>query len=137
MAGTNAPRAGGCLCGALRFEARGAPKWVAHCHCASCRRATGSPFTTFAGFRREDVTFLGGEPRRRRSSPGVTRGFCAECGTPLSYESERWPDEVHLYVCSFDAPAAFSPQAHVNMADSLTWLRLADDLPRHDRFQSG
>ena len=80
-----------------------------------------------------------GAPRR---SPRLASGTqdpvkWANISDHWYYESARWPDEVHLFVCSFDQPAAFSPQAHVNLADSLTWPRLADDLPRHDRFQSG
>ncbi len=34
---------GRCLCGAVEFEAQGAPKWVCWCHCESCRRHSGAP----------------------------------------------------------------------------------------------
>ena len=136
MAETDETRVGGCLCGTVRFEARGAPLWVAHCHCNSCRRTTASAFTTYAGYRPSDVVFTSGQPKRHRSSPGVTRGFCADCGTPLSYESERWPDEIHLFVCSFDDPDSLAPEAHVFTSESVTWLRLADHLPRHKATSS-
>ena len=131
MAETDETRAGGCLCGPVRFEAHGAPLWVAHCHCTSCRRTTASAFTTYAGYRPGDVVFTSGRPKKHRSSPGVIRGFCADCGTALSFESERWPDEIHLFVCSFDDPATFAPEAHVFTAESVPWLHLADPLPRH------
>src|SRR5262249_8230713 len=44
---------GGCLCGAVRYEIRGKPREVSHCHCATCRRAAGAPVVTWATYRRE------------------------------------------------------------------------------------
>ena len=131
MSATPAPRTGGCRCGAVRFEVLGAPLWVAHCHCQDCRRTTATAMSTYAGFQRSRVRWTAGAPAIFSSSPGVARGFCGRCGTPLSYEGARWPDEIHLFVCAFDDPAAFAPQAHVYAAEQLPWLHLADSLPRH------
>jgi hypothetical protein len=128
-----ATRTGRCLCGAVRFRAEGAPKWVAHCHCESCRRQTGSPFTTYAGYRTEAVAWTQGAPATHASSPGVTRSFCARCGTPLAFVGARWPGEIHLFVATFDDPAGFAPQAHVNVAEQLPWIHLADGLKRLPR----
>lgn len=133
-AGTDVVRTGRCLCGAVRFRATGAPKWVAHCHCESCRRQTGSPFTTYAGYRTPTVAFEGTPLSRYPSSPGVTRSFCPRCGTPMSFVGERWPDEVHLFLATFDDPNALSPKAHVNTAEQLSWIHLADGLPRYERI---
>lgn len=124
---------GGCQCGRVRFEAQGKPKWVAHCHCADCRRATASALATYAGFEKEKVRFVAGQPAGYQSSPGVTRRFCPHCGTPISYEGERWPTEIHLFVCAFDDPAAFEPTAHVYVSEQLPWLHLADGLARHQK----
>jgi hypothetical protein len=131
---TNDAGNGGCLCGAVRFQAEGPPKWVAHCHCRSCRRATGAALATYAGFAREKVTFVKGTPKSHASSPGVMRRFCGACGTPLSYEGQRWPDEIHLFVVTFDDPAGFAPQAHVNTAEQVPWLKIHDELPRYAAF---
>ncbi len=51
--------AGGCLCGALRYEARGAPLYMGHCYCADCRKASGSGFIPFMAFAARDLTFSG------------------------------------------------------------------------------
>ncbi len=126
-------RSGGCQCGAVRFETTGEPRWVAHCHCENCRRATAQAMATYAGFARANVRTVRGAPASYRSSPGVTRTFCSNCGTPLSYEGERWPDEVHLFACAFDDPATLEPQAHVYTAEQVPWLKLADALPRYAR----
>lgn len=123
-------RRGGCLCGAVRFVAKGKPLWSAHCHCESCRRATSAALATYAGYPRDQVVFTKQQPATYQSSPGVIRSFCAACGTPMSYESKRWPREVHLFLCSFDDPVSITPRGHVYVSEQLPWLKLADDLPR-------
>jgi hypothetical protein len=127
---------GRCLCGNIRFEAKGRRLWVAHCHCESCRRSTGAPVTTFVGFNKDQLTYTHGERKFYESSPGVRRGFCADCGTPMTYEADRSPDEVHLYISTLDEPGAFQPQLHVFHAERIPWVELNDDLPRHSGFSS-
>lgn len=123
---------GGCLCGNLRFELRGRRLWVAHCHCHSCRRNTGSAVATFVGYRKEQLTYTLGERKFYQSSPGVQRGFCADCGTPMTYEADRCPEEVHLYISTIDNPDKLVPQLHVFFAERIAWMELADDLPRYE-----
>jgi hypothetical protein len=117
---------GGCLCGAVRFRVRGPAKWTAYCHCESCRRQTGAPVAAYAGFERDQVAFTAGEPARYASSPGVARRFCAICGSPLTYEGERWPSEVHFHVGAFDAPEDFAPTGHAFAEERLAWLHIAE-----------
>ncbi len=130
-------RSGGCLCGAIRYLAEGTPLWVAHCHCESCRRSTGTALVTYAGYARDRVAFTEGRPARYASSPGVTRSFCGGCGTPIAYEGARWPEEIHLLLCTLDDPESLEPQGHVYTAEQLRWLKLDDGLPRHPGSSSG
>lgn len=125
----NLEREGGCLCGAVRYRVRGAPLWVAHCHCRSCRRATASAMATYAGYAEDSFVVETGDPARYSSSPGVTRSFCGRCGSPLTYASERWPGEIHIFVCTLDEPEALTPRAHVHVAERLSWLHTNDGLP--------
>ena len=122
---------GHCLCGQLRFEATGSPRWVAYCHCASCRRHTASPVACFVNFPLADVRFEG-ERALYTSSPGVTRSHCANCGTPIAYQTGRRADEIDLYLNAFDKPEFFSPQAHVFFGEHLPWFDTRDELPRKE-----
>lgn len=118
-------QSGGCLCGAVRFEADGPAKWTAYCHCQSCRKHTGAPVSAFAGFEREQIRWRGEPLAAYASSPGVSRSFCATCGSTLGYEGERWPTEFHVHVGAFDNPAAFPPTGHAFPEERVPWLHLA------------
>ena len=81
---------------------------------------------------RRAYRFTGKQPSVYRSSPGVRRLFCANCGTPMAYESDRYPDETHFYAASLADSRDFAPQFHVHWAERVPWVELADDLPRHE-----
>ena len=122
---------GGCLCGAVRYRIGSRPLWTGYCHCASCRRSTGAPVAMYVGAAAESVTFTAGERTIHESSPDVRRGFCAACGTPLTYESERFPGEVHFHVGTCDDPGSLPASFHVFREERLAWFETADSLPRH------
>jgi hypothetical protein len=115
---------GRCLCGAIRYRATAGPKWIANCHCESCRRATGAPLTTYAGFVAKVFAFVAGQPKRFHSSPGVTRTFCGRCGSPLTYEGARWPGEVHVLIGTMDRPEHFPPARDAFAEEKLPWVPL-------------
>lgn len=123
---------GGCLCGAVRYALAAPPKWTALCHCESCRRAASAPVVAWMGFAPEQVAWTG-QRTRYRSSPIATRTFCPVCGSQMSFESTRWPGEIHLYGVSLDDPEAYVPDLHCYTDEHLSWLQVADDLPRHAR----
>lgn len=123
---SDAVHAGGCLCGAVRFEAHGAAKWTAYCHCHSCRKHTGAPVAAFAGYERTNVRFTKGQLATYASSPSVKRGFCSVCGSTLTYEGDRWPSEIHVHIGAFDAPQDFAPKVHAFAEERIPWLHLAD-----------
>ena len=122
---------GRCLCGRIKYQTDAPPRWIGHCHCESCRRQTGAAVATFVGYAEGDVEFVEGTRAMYDSSPGVRRGFCAACGTPLSYEADRFPGEVHLYVSTLDHPERFVPQFHVYYGEKIPWLEVRDALPRY------
>src|ERR1700760_3291234 len=103
------PSEGGCLCGAVRFRLIGPPYEIDYCHCRSCRKHTGAPVSAFADCKRAVVEFTKGGPARYQSSPGVQRGFCAMCGSTLTYETDARPDEIHIHIGAPGCPQDFPP----------------------------
>ncbi len=122
---------GGCLCGAVRYEARGVPRYLCFCHCASCRRAAGAPLVPWATFARSELHFTRGTLAQYRSSAGVLRGFCAACGSSLTYQTEARAHDIDLALASLDDPAALAPTVHMWVMDKLPWVSIEDGLPRY------
>jgi hypothetical protein len=75
------------------------------------------------------VQFLRAIPKLYRSSSVAERGFCGECGTPLSF---AYPDSpwLCLTIGSLDQPAAARPEVHYGCESQVPWLRIDDDLRR-------
>ncbi len=125
---------GGCMCGAVRYEAIGEPLEVGHCHCHSCRRHTGAPVVSFVMFEADKVRFTGRERSIYNSSPGVKRAFCGQCGTPLTWEgrSRAWNRPIiEFHISTLDDPDCFAPDRHWFHEERIAWFDVADDLPRY------
>src|SRR5688500_7577220 len=95
---------GGCLCGRVRYVASAAPVAVSLCHCPSCRRSAGAPAVAWATCAAESFEVTRGKPAVHASSKGVERGFCAACGTSLTYTAEFLAGFVDVTVASMDDP---------------------------------
>lgn len=97
---------GGCQCGAVRFRMEGRPRNVSICHCRMCQKAFGAFYAPLADTDAGRIVWTRGHPRYFQSSNQVKRGFCENCGTPLTYEA---PDGVGLAVGAFDEPGRLQP----------------------------
>ncbi|WP_299409449.1 GFA family protein [uncultured Roseobacter sp.] len=93
---------GGCLCGAIRFEAR-APALKPHtCSCKICQRHSGALTAVWVEFAKDAVTWTGtgGLPATYRSSDYSSRAFCPTCGSTLGAIDDD--PVVALLVGTFD-----------------------------------
>lgn len=121
---------GRCLCGDTRFAADGVMLWAAACHCRDCQRASGADYVSWFGLRTESVRWSG--PRRAyTSSAGVTRSFCGTCGTPMSFEAQRFPGETHFYAPTLDDLSLYRPGGHVHWSERVPWLEDLGGLQKH------
>jgi hypothetical protein len=117
---------GGCMCGGVRYEARGEATNLCFCHCESCRRAIGAPMIPWGTFAAENFSIVQGRLAEYHSSPSVTRGFCADCGTTLTYRHEARGAEIDVTLSSLDDPEALTPQMHIWVEDKPSWVIIAD-----------
>ena len=124
------PYEGGCLCGAIRYRiAAPAIGRIVHCHCPTCRRATGAQVVDWVTFRLSDWRVVKGQPGLFRSSPRVERQFCRNCGTPLTYRSLDLDNEIDVTAGSLDKPEFAVPDCHVFAPYRMPFLHLDPDLP--------
>ncbi|NKF21092.1 GFA family protein [Solimonas marina] len=125
------PITGGCQCGAVRYAVHATQLERTHyCHCRMCQRALGNLFAALAGTRKTQFEWTGAQtPRVYASSSVATRGFCPQCGTPLSfaYAESEW---IYVTVGSLDTPANAVPERHFGIESQLPWLHLDDALPK-------
>ncbi len=126
-------RSGGCQCGAVRFRVEGEPKRASICHCRMCQKAMAAPFGAFATFPAEAVAWTRGARKTFLSSEHVARGFCGDCGTPLTFEAAGGGDTIALTLCAFDDPQALAPQRQLAPESRLGWLADIARLPRRSR----
>ena len=124
---------GGCMCGAVRYEAP-EPHAIVYCHCQSCRKHTGAAVATLVGYLKNEIKWIGHERKTYRSSQDIKRGFCDKCGTPLSWEGfveELGGDLIEVFVSTTDNPDVLIPSFHIWHEERIKWFEIADDLPRY------
>lgn len=117
---------GGCQCGAVRFRIEGALANASVCHCRMCQKAFGGFYAPLATAPRGGLTWTRGEPKRYRSSNHVLRGFCGECGTPLTYEAQ---DGVALAIGAFDHPEEVAPTIQFGVEAKIPYVDAIPTLP--------
>ena len=118
---------GGCQCGAVRFRVDGPLGRPSICHCRMCQKAFGGFYGPLVSAKRAEIVWTRGEPKRFQSSNKVLRGFCGDCGTPLTYE---WSQEViELAIGAFDDPAPIRPVIQLATDAALPWVGELAELP--------
>ena len=131
---------GGCYCGAVRYRISVTPAYAAHCHCRSCQLALGGAFVTWAKVPAEEFAFIRGEPKICEKAPGITRGFCGDCGTTLTYaakqevEGQDWSADAWFSATTLDDPSIVTPETHVYVSHKQPWIKLCDGLPTFTEF---
>jgi len=122
---------GGCQCGAVRYRLDGDPAGANICHCRMCQKASGGPFMAFGGVELDQLVWTRGKPAVFMSSAIAERGFCAGCGTPLTYRVlDR--DRIAVTIGSLDAPSTVAPGIQYGVESKLAWLDSISALPLRD-----
>ncbi|KAK3082090.1 hypothetical protein LTS18_004679 [Coniosporium uncinatum] len=133
---------GGCRCGNIRYEARGAPSGIAYCHCQACRKLSGAAFMMFADFPVEAVKITLGRPTSLRLSKFAERTYCDKCGSPISMAYGEEPTEIAVTMGSLEddslTPETWSEvrRSHIFVREKAPWYEIPDDgLPRSETMK--
>jgi GNAT superfamily N-acetyltransferase len=127
---------GGCCCGAVRYRIEAPLLDVAHCHCGTCRRASGAPLVTWVTVPASAFAVTAGTPATFAASARAERAFCGACGTALTWRGHASPDTIDVTVGSLDAPESVVPTMHIWTSRRLSWLRVDDQLPSRPEGES-
>lgn len=119
---------GRCYCGRVVFRVEGPVRTPCICHCESCRRAAGAASVAWGTVDSRRYHLEQGALQQVQRAD-VKRGFCAECGTSLTYQSG--PDAIDFTLASLDDPTRWPPQMHIWVQDKLPWIVISDDLPQY------
>lgn len=119
---------GGCQCGAVRYRFTAKPSGAHICHCRMCQKAFGGFYAPLVGGPRDTFEITRGELGIFLSSDQAERGFCARCGTPLTfaYRDGNW---MSVSIGSLDDPAAFPPVDQHGVESRLSWVNELGHLP--------
>ena len=127
---------GGCQCGDVRY-AFYSPLENAHvCHCRMCQRATGGVFAALAGTAPENFAWTQGAPVFFASSNLAKRGFCAKCGTPLSFRYDTSNARMYTTIGSLDHPEQVLLVKQFGIESQLPWVKFCEDVPGEQTGES-
>lgn len=123
---------GGCLCGSVRYESRGEPQVVGHCHCVDCRKSSGTGHCTHMGVAKETFSVTGevrAYDRPADSGNIVSRVFCPTCGGPVYSLNSAMTGMAFIRVSSLDDPEIATPQMIVYSSRAPSWDVMDPSLP--------
>ncbi|MEL6576725.1 MAG: GFA family protein [Pseudomonadota bacterium] len=118
---------GGCLCGAVRYEADGEPAVVAVCHCRTCQKVSGASYSYNLGMPTDAVRITGEthavyEDRSGASGEPFERHFCSRCGSSIAGRGNAYEGLTLLKAGTLDDPEAVKPSVHIWGSEKLSWV---------------
>jgi hypothetical protein len=120
--------AGGCQCGAVRYALHEQPTGPHICHCRMCQKAFGSFFAPLTGVPLTAFEITRGALAIYKSSDPTERGFCSNCGTPLTIHDVGSP-RIAVSIGSLDEPEKIPPENQYGIESRISWFERLPSLP--------
>ncbi|MCE2487505.1 MAG: GFA family protein [Desulfurellaceae bacterium] len=123
------PLTGGCA-----YECAAEPLFMWKCHCRECQRSTGGGSAVNVVFSASSVRFTKGAPKEHvstgTSGNQTYRGFCPECGSPISARADLISAIRGISAASLDDPSQLELVADIWTASAQPWDELSATLPQ-------
>ncbi|WP_082496512.1 GFA family protein [Aminobacter sp. DSM 101952] len=117
------PRFGSCYCRAVSFRVIGQPLRVGICHCADCRKTSGSAFSAYA------VWPVSAYEQTGQVGTYGNRSFCVTCGSRVTWVHDG---EAEVMIGSLDVvPTDLAPEYELWVGRRENWLH---PLPQARQF---
>lgn len=88
-----------------------------------------------ANAQKAEFAITRGELAFYKSSDPVRRGFCAKCGTPLTFETIS-AFHLNIVLGSLDDPAAVPPKAQFGIESKMPWFNKLEGLQGEETEES-
>jgi len=115
---------GSCLCARVKYTVATHIDAFYFCHCAQCRKITGSAFAANILTKPAEVNWVTGfEWVKRFDYPGervFTKVFCSHCGSGLPYLNDRG-NALVIPAGSLDQSLDVTPNHNIFWADRASW----------------
>lgn len=124
---------GGCQCGAVRYQSEGPFDDPELCHCRMCQKAHGAPAVTWASVPVAALHWTRGQIAEFQSSAHASRGFCNQCGTPLTFRRHN-SGSIDIALATLDHPERFAPTHQSGVEARMAWFPTVHTL-RDERIE--
>ena len=122
---------GSCLCGSVRYEARGPLREVSYCHCGQCRRTSGH-FVAATAVPPDCLTLTKSAGLTwYTSSDSAQRGFCAICGSSLFWRPHSGT-HVSIMAGTLDGPTGLRASEHIYVSSKGDYYSIDDGIDKYD-----
>lgn len=129
--------AGGCACGAVRYEIAGEPIFQNHCQCLDCQHKSGTGHGSYLSFMGASVKVQGEASHWKVVADNgnvKTRSFCPTCGSPVYLKFSFTPELFTVHAASLDDPTRFKPQAVTYAVRGYAWDFIDPSVQRFDKM---
>jgi len=127
---------GACLCGKVRYEIEGNPRFMYQCHCGKCRAASGAAFVTniIVDTTKFKITVGKESLAAYESSPRKFRYFCSSCGSPIYSHGEKTKHVVSVRCGTLKQDPEVRVAYHAFVASKAPWSDICDEQPQFDEW---
>lgn len=123
------------MCGAVHCSVMDEFDYALNCHCANCRRSTGSAFKPFAGIERGKFSVVkGNDSLIIYGDENGHDARCKACGSYL-YSVVRDGAFVHVTMGTLVDDPTIRPTGHIFDGSKAAWYAIANYLPQHQAFE--
>lgn len=118
--------AGGCLCGAVRYQVINKFSSFFLCHCKQCQQLTGSAFAANIITDPDNIQWLVGNEKvsdYEHPSRDFSKAFCSDCGSALPFINKS--GKSLIIPAGSLASTGEIPKANIFVNEQAPWLNAA------------
>jgi hypothetical protein len=127
---------GGCLCRKCTYTISGPIEPAGICHCADCRKVTGSPYGVSFRVLKNRFSLSGNPAAHAKSADSgtvLTRYFCPNCGSPLFTASEENLDAIFVKAGTLDQPEHVQIERQAWVSSRVSWAAIPTGIATYQK----